>query len=177
MSEFLNPKKVLDEIFLTPNMIAADFGCGSGGWTIPLAKKLHHGKVYAIDILSEPLSVLNQKAKSEDVSNIQTIKGDLEKENGSGLKEESCDFVLIANVLFQSEKKENILKEAKRVLKPNGEVLIIDWKKTSFLAPKEGKVDVEELKNLIQKLGFEIKKEFFAGEHHFGLLAKKTLKN
>ena len=49
-------------------MIAADFGCGSGGWAIPLAKKLEEGKVYAIDILEEPLSALRARAKLEKIT-------------------------------------------------------------------------------------------------------------
>jgi len=37
---FLNPKQTIDRLaFLEPDMVALDVGSGSGGWTIPLAKK------------------------------------------------------------------------------------------------------------------------------------------
>jgi len=56
--EFLNPKSIIKEhLTIKPGMVAVDFGCGSGGWTIPLAELLEHGRVYAVDILEEPLSV------------------------------------------------------------------------------------------------------------------------
>ena len=47
---FLNPQEVLNHLELEGDMVAADFGSGSGGWAIPLAKRLKFGKVYAIDI-------------------------------------------------------------------------------------------------------------------------------
>ena len=65
MEGFLNPSEVLESLELRKDMIAADFGCGSGGWVIPLAKKLEEGKVFAIDILEEPLSALRAKIKLE----------------------------------------------------------------------------------------------------------------
>ena len=71
--DFLDPQKVLDQLDLAPNMIAADFGSGSGGWAIPLAEKLTEGKVFAIDILKEPLSALEGKMRSKRILNIQTI--------------------------------------------------------------------------------------------------------
>ncbi|GAH20696.1 unnamed protein product, partial [marine sediment metagenome] len=40
---FLNPSEVLKQLKLKKDMIAADFGCGSGGWALPLAKKLEEG--------------------------------------------------------------------------------------------------------------------------------------
>ena len=75
--EFLNPSEVLKQFKLKKGMVAADFGCGAGGWAIPLAKKLEEGKIYAIDILEEPLSALRAKIKLEKIFNIETIKSDV----------------------------------------------------------------------------------------------------
>ena len=118
MVDFLNPNEVLNQLELREDMIAADFGCGSGGWVIPLAKKLEEGKVYAIDILEESLSALKSKAQLEKVSNIETVRVDLEK--GSGLGDSSLDLVLATNLLFQVENKNAIMGEIKRVLKKGG---------------------------------------------------------
>ena len=67
--DFLNPKLILDKLKLRKDMIAADFGSGSGGWAIPLARTLEDGFVYAIDILEEPTSVLKGKISRERISN------------------------------------------------------------------------------------------------------------
>ncbi|PIV14115.1 hypothetical protein COS44_00635, partial [bacterium (Candidatus Gribaldobacteria) CG03_land_8_20_14_0_80_36_40] len=83
MVKFVNPTEVLNKIKLKSDMIAADFGCGSGGWVIPLAKKLEEGRVYAIDIQEEPLSALGSKIRLAGLQNIKKILSDLEIENGS----------------------------------------------------------------------------------------------
>jgi len=169
--EFLNPSEVLKQLKLKKNMVAADFGSGSGGWAIPLAKKLEEGKVYAIDILEEPLSALRAKTKSEKIFNIETIKSDVEK--GSKLFNESCDFVLMTNLLFQCEDKKKVIEEGKRVLKPGGKILVVDWKLDASLGPKESRVSAEEVKKIAKELDLKLEKEFEAGSYHYGLVFLK----
>lgn len=167
MPEFLSPTKVLDQLELRSDMNGADFGCGSGGWVIPLAKRLEEGKVFAIDVLEEPLSALKSKAQSEGIFNIETIRADVEK--NSTLKDNSVDIVLMTNLLFEVEDRAAVLKEGKRVLKPGGEILVVDWEKSTKLGPPK-KVSSDEVKREAEKLGFKLKKELDTGGYHYGLL-------
>jgi ubiquinone/menaquinone biosynthesis C-methylase UbiE len=168
--EFLNPKKILEKLNLRKDLIAADFGCGSGGWVIPLTKILENGKIYAVDILEEPLSALNSKIKSQKIFNVEIVKGDVEK--GTRLLRESCDLVLMTNLLFECENKKKVLEEGKRVLKKEGKLLIVDWKKESKIGPEE-KVSPEEVKKMAEDLGFKLEEEFEAGPHHWALVFSK----
>jgi len=152
-------------------MIAADFGSGSGGWAFPLAKKLEEGKVYAIDILEEPLSALRAKSKLEKIFNIETIKSNVEK--GSKLFSESCDLVLMTNLLFECEDKKKVIEEGKRVLKPGGKILVVDWKLDAPLGPKKSRVSAEEVKKIAEEIDLKLEKEFEAGSYHYGLLFSK----
>ena len=170
MEGFLDPLRVLEQLKLSKDMIACDFGCGSGGWTIPLAKKLEDGIIYAIDILEEPLSALRSKAKLEKVFNIEPVKSDVEKT--SRLISEICDLVLMTNLLFECENKKEVLEEGKRVLKKGGKILVVDWKEGSPFGPKE-KVSIEEVKKIAQDLDLKLEKEFEAGIYHWGLLFTK----
>jgi len=169
--KFLNPFKILNLLDLKENFIAADFGSGSGGWAIPLAKGLENGKVYAIDILEEPLSALKSRAKFEKVLNIETIKSDIEKT--SKLFKDYCDLVLMTNLLFEVEDKTKVLEEGKRVLKEGGKILIVDWKKEAPLGPKEGRISAKEVKELAKKTGLKLEKEFEASIYHWGLILVK----
>lgn len=171
MAEFLDPQKVLSELNLKKNMIAADFGCGSGGWVIPLAKILEEGHIYAIDILEEPLSALRSKAKSEKLFNIDTLKANVEK--GTTLLSHTLDLVLMTNLLFECEDKKAVLEEGKRVLREGGKILIIDWIKDNPLTLEIERLDFEEIKNIAKDLGLELEKEFQAGNFHWGLLLVK----
>ena len=170
MQDFVDPESVFEKINLREGMIAADFGCGAGSWAIPLARILEEGKVYAIDVLDEPLSVLRSRMKSAKVQNIEIIKADVEK--NSKLLSNSCDLVLITNLLFEVESIKNVLLEAKRVLRGGGEILIVDWKKEAPFGPQK-RVSLEEIREIASQLGLEEKKEFPAGKYHFVLLLSK----
>ena len=172
MEGFLNPTEVLKHLKLKKEMVAADFGSGSGGWAIPLAKKLEEGKIYAIDILEEPLSALKAKIKLEKIFNIEAIKSDVEKT--SKLFENSCDLVLMTNLFFQCEDKKKVLEEGKRVLKKGGKILVVDWKLDAPLGPKEDRVSAEEVKETALDLNLRIEKEFDASPYHWGLILAKT---
>ncbi len=172
MPEFLDPNQVLNQISLRSDFIAADFGCGSGGWTIPLAQRLEQGKVYAIDIKEESLSALKSRMGLGKVNNIITILADAEKEIPE-LKNSSCDLVLMTSLLFQSENRKAIFKEARRVLKTGGNALIVDWNLNSPFGPRDGKVLPAEVKKMAAENDFQIKKEFNAGSYHYGLLFGK----
>jgi ubiquinone/menaquinone biosynthesis C-methylase UbiE len=171
LGNFLEPEEVLKELKLQEDIVVADFGCGSGGWAIPLAKQIIDGKVYAIDILQEPLSALRMKAKTEEINNIATVLADVER--GTDLLDESLDLVLLTNLLFQVDDKKKVLSEAKRVIKPGARILIVDWQPKAQMGPKEGRVDVEEIKKIAQELGLSVEKEFAASPYHYGLILVK----
>ncbi|MCD6500880.1 class I SAM-dependent methyltransferase [bacterium] len=172
MPEFVNPIEILNQIGLKANMIAADFGSGSGGWTIPLARKLEDGQVFAVDIQEEPLSVLESRAKLQGISNIQKIIANVE-EKIPGISDLTCDLVLVTDLLFQIEDKKGVFEEAKRILKPGGKILVVEWIPGVSLGPKGGAPSKEEVKEITKNLGFRLEKEFKAGDYHFGFVFVK----
>lgn len=163
---FLNPQKIIEELSLKGNESVADFGCGSGGWVIPLAKNLKNGQVYAIDVMEEPLSALKSKMEAEKVYNIRVIRSDLDKENGSTLRDEKIDIVIISNILFQTEEKKEVIKEAFRVLRRGGFLLVIDWLPEVANGPEE-RVSPQEVRSIAETSGLKFIKELNAGVYHF----------
>lgn len=175
ISSVLKPEKILDEIGITAGNIVADFGAGSGFYTIPLAKKVGpDGKVYGIDILEPVLDIIRSNARAANLSNIEFIRSDLEKEKGSTLADNSCDYVLIANVLFQSGKKPALLREAHRILKDQGKLAVIDWYPEKIPGAKSlHPVNPEEVKKLASEARFLYERELEVDPVHFGLMFKK----
>lgn len=170
MEGFLNPEEILKELDLKEEMTAAEFGTGAGIFSIVLAKKLKMGKVYGLDIQEEKLSALKNRAALEKITNISTILCDLEAVKGSTFQNNFLDIVLVCNILFQAENKSAIINEAKRVVKMGGQVLVIDWNENAPFGPKEGKITPKEVKEIAEKAGLTLKKEFKAGAYHYGLL-------
>lgn len=173
MEGFLDPNQALNQLDLASNMIAADFGSGSGGWAIPLAKRLQDGKVFAIDILKESLSALKSRSESERILNIQTVYSNVESRGGSKLGDNSVDLVLMTNLLFQLEDKKTVFSEAKRILKKGGKILIVDWLSKTPFGPEKGRVLPEEVKKLAKEGGLNFEKEFKTGAHHYGIIVEK----
>lgn len=171
MPSFLNPKEILEKLKLREEMKGVDLGSGSGGWAIPLAKILEEGRVYAVDVLEEPLSALRAKAKLERIDNIETIIADVEK--GTKLPDEIADIVLMTNLLYQCYDKNGVIAEAKRLLKPKGKILIVDWVKDNPVTMEIEKVSFEGIKYFIKAQGLKIEKEFSAGDYHLALILVK----
>jgi len=172
---FLEPETISKQLALRDDMTVADFGCGRGYFSIPLAKLVNQGKVYSLDVMEEALQAVSSQAKLEGISNIETIRGNLEILKGSKLADQSVDLVLLAKILFQSQKKSEILKEAKRVLKNEGKIVLIDWIAGSSLAPKKGWfISKEQAKQLVEKEGLTFDKELKMDSQHYGMVFKKA---
>lgn len=172
---FLNPDKIVNEFGIEQGMKIADFGCGAGYFTIAMARVVgEEGKVYAFDIVRTALEAVVSKSKVESLLNIQTSWSNLEVPNGSNLEDESVDMVLLANILFQSSRKNDIIKEAKRILKKGGKMMVIDWQKNQTMGPPEKLiVSKDSVKKMVKKEGFKSEKEFFAGINHWGMIFAK----
>lgn len=173
MEEFIDPKKIIDGLHLENDAIAADFGCGAGGFSIPLAQKLSRGIVYAIDVQASVLNSLKSLALTKKVNNIKFVRADLEKPRGSKMPDGSADLAVIANVLFQADDKNAIITEANRILKSGGKVLVIDWVSGAGQNMVKGATPIEEIKRIAIAIGLEPEKEFKAGNFHSGLLLVK----
>lgn len=157
-------------------MQVADFGSGTGFYTVPLARAVGpSGKVYALDAQPEMLELTRSKARESRLLNIAAMRVDLESPRGSKLAENTMDFVLISNILFQAEDKPALLKEAFRILKNGGEVAVIEWSSFGSAAgPRTEKiVPREAAEKLLDDSGFKRIKEFNAGDNHYGLLYGK----
>ena len=175
---FVSPDNIIEMLGVGPSMTVADFGSGSGHYVIPAAKRVgKSGKVYAIDILQDMLGFTRSQAQMENLTNIETIWTDLETPDATRLKENSLDLIIMSNILFQSENKEQVVREAGRILKPGGRVVIIEWdienQPANFGPPMEARVSPQTTKTLFEKMGFVFEKEFNPGDHHYGLIYRK----
>lgn len=174
-SKFIDPEHILGGLAIAENSLAADFGCGSGYFTIPMAKKLKDGQLYALDVLPAALESVASKAKIAGLKNIITKRVNLEKENGSKFEKDTFDWIILKDMLFQNKSKDIVLKEVYRVLKPGGKVLIIEWadKETSIGPLKDLKINRDNLEQLVRNEKFKIDSEIEAGDFHYGFVASK----
>lgn len=173
MADFLNVREVLRNLALAEGMSAAEFGCGSAIFATTLSRLLKKGHVYALDVQEEKISALNGRLAKEHIGNVSGIVCDLEAPGGSTLADAALDVVLIPNMLFQTENRYGILEEASRILKSGGQLLVVDWLKKGPFSPPAGMIAPEQVREMAAKLPLKMKKEFAAGDYHYGLLFVK----
>lgn len=173
----LDSKLILEKAKISEGMKVADLGCGGHGYFVyPLAHLVGRaGVVYAVDILRVMLENVRRKAMVENYPNVKTVWSDLEVFGATKIETMSLDRAFLINILFQSTKRVEMIREAVRMLKKNGKLIIVDWKEQSlpFGPDPENRVKVEALKEGAHKLGLELEDEYSAGQYHHGLIFRK----
>ncbi len=167
---FSDPVSNLSKLGLNEGMKVVDLGAGSGFYTFEAARRVGgSGRVYSVDVVKDLLERIRSVGKSSGLNNIEVIWGNFEKIGGTKIGEASADRVIASNVLFQVDKTDEFVLEIKRILKPGGKVLVIDWSEISPLSPKEI-ITSNKAQMLFEKAGFKLDQSFNAGDHHYGLV-------
>ena len=175
-SAFLRPDEVVQHLGIRPGMTVADLGCGAGHFTIPIARLVgESGSVFAIDIQKQAINSIASRANLEHLMQIEPVWADLETPEGSHLKADSVDCAIISNILFQTERKENIMAEAHRIIRPEGHLIILEWDETPFAVGPAMEIRIPKrfARSLAEGAGFLMEKEFEAGSDHYGLMFRK----
>lgn len=167
---FSDPASNLAKFGLTDGMKVVDIGAGSGFYSVEAAKKVgSSGRVYAVDVQKDLLERLRSVASGNGIRNIEVVWGNAEKIGGTKLREAIADRVIASNVLFQIEKPDDFCLELKRITKPSGKILIVDWSDVSTMSPPSV-VSAAKAQALFEKNGFKLEDSFGAGDHHYGLV-------
>lgn len=125
---FLRPSAVLREAGIREGMRVVHFGCGPGFYAIPAAQFVgKNGRVAAIDVRTQALEEVSQRAKMERLENLDIFRGDVAREKGSLLPDDWADLVVLANILHMSDPRA-VMTEAARIVRPEtGRVLVVEW--------------------------------------------------
>ena len=174
-TQFLNPQSIIKQIRLEPGMQVADLGCGTGYMSFAASRVVDEkGKVYAVDVQKNVLGQVKKEIQVENIKNIETIWSDVESLGATDIADQSLDMVFLVNILFLVNDKKSPFAEAKRLLKPNGKLLVVEWKKgnTSIGPSADKRIDLANIKQIAQEAGFSEEKEINSGTYHFGILFK-----
>ena len=174
---FINQDEIIRQLGLTNGMVIADLGCGAGYFTVPMARMLQNsGKIYAVDVLSSALEAVSGQAKLYGIMNLETVRANVEVAGGTKIPAGSCDLVVLANILFQCADRDTVLQEAKRILRPNGRMVVIDWiPNNAALGPKfENCFSEAEAKKLAITNGLRAVRDIAAGSTHYGFILESV---
>jgi ubiquinone/menaquinone biosynthesis C-methylase UbiE len=132
----------------------ADIGCGPGYFTIPLAKAVYNGKLFALDINDEMLAACRQRVEEARLGNVEVLKC---REFEFPVKEGSLNGAFLAFVVQQSPDKPRFLEAVRELLRPRGWCTILEWyhKKTETGPPLERRIDPADLQEMATAAGFQ----------------------
>ena len=169
---FLSPDHLVRELNLKSGDRVADLGCGTGAYTIALAREVGDmGQVYAVDVHREMLHTLGMTLERQNLMNVEVLWADIEK--GIPIDAYSLDAVVMSNILFQLENIESALTYVAKILKPEGELLVVDWSAShDGVGPHPDHVVPEQkAEELVQKHGFRVLRRVPAGKYHYAFIA------
>ncbi len=150
-----NTQLVIEKIQIPENGTIADIGAGTGYYSFKLAPKVPKGKVYAVEIQDEMIRLLNKKKLAIKDSVVEVIKGTVQSPN---LPANSVDLAIMVDVYHELEFPQEMLQAIKKALKPNGKILLIEYRGEDPTVPiKElHKTTVAQLNKELEANGFKL---------------------
>ena len=169
-----NPQQIVASAHIRPGARIAEIGCGTGWFSFELERASRpRGMVYALDKLPAMLQIL--ESKRENHERILTLPCG---ENEFELDDGEVDVVFHANVLHECENPELHLKEAFRVLKSGGRIVVVEWnwadEESQPGPPNVRRLEPATTRELLEKASFEIGSTDDAGPYHYVVVASKN---
>jgi ArsR family transcriptional regulator len=141
---------------LTPPLVVADLGAGEGLISQLLARRAK--QVWCIDNSPRMVEVGTELARKNGLVNLAYRLGDIEK---VPLPDKSVDVAILSQALHHAQHPQAAVLEAARILRPGGQLLIIDLNEHGFKKARELYADVwlgfkeNVLHGFMKKAGFQ----------------------
>jgi ubiquinone/menaquinone biosynthesis C-methylase UbiE len=151
--KILNPDLIWETANVKNPWVLVDIGAGTGFFAVPFSRKLKEGKVYACDISDAMLEWMEKNLPKETKGIVIPCKM---QEIFVPLSDCIADLVYMINLHHELEDPEKVVKEAYRLLKHGGKLMIIDWKKEEMQEgpPLSIRVTEETIVGHVRKAGF-----------------------
>ena len=156
---YQKPQEVMMALGLKTGEVIADIGAGSGYFTFRLA---HHvgekGKVYAVDVSPDMILHINRRIRELKVNNVLSILAD---PDDPLLPDRSVNRFFFSESWHHIENQTKYLSLIKRMLKPGGQVVMIDFHKRDLPVgpPIQMNIAREDLIKQMESNGLRLAKE------------------
>jgi ubiquinone/menaquinone biosynthesis C-methylase UbiE len=169
--DLVDAGRVFHELDLKRGSTFLDMGCGRGEYDIPVSKIIgDEGLLYAVDLWEEGIATLVERCSAEGVRNLEAIVADVGKR--IPIEGDTVDVCLMATVLHdlvETRDSERALKEARRVLKFQGSLTIIEYKKIDGPPgpPIQIRLAPEEVETMVAPHDFGRGRVVEVGPYHY----------
>jgi len=168
-----DPEAILAKILLKAGQTFVDIGCGGGFFALPAARLVgENGMVYGVDTDDISLNELGKLTSEEGLNNLNLTVGRAE----DVIPCESCaDIVFFGMALHDFAEPSKVLENAKKILKPAGRLINLDWKKESMKLgpPLQIRFSEKQAVELIEEAAYKILSVEDIGQYHYIIVASK----
>jgi ubiquinone/menaquinone biosynthesis C-methylase UbiE len=157
--DYQKPHEVIHALNLKSGEVIADIGAGSGYFTFHLARHVgDKGKVYAVDVSPDMILHINRRIRELKANNVVALLAD---PDDPLLPDQSVNRFFICEVWHHIDNQAKYLSLMKRMLKPGGEVVMIDFHKKELPVgpPMQMKIAREDVIKRLESNGYRLTKE------------------
>ena len=140
---------------VTNHGVVADLGAGEGTLAQMLARQAE--RVIAVDLSPKMVEFGSELARRHDLKNLEYRLGDIEE---PPLDDASVDLAFLSQALHHAGSPQKALEQAFRIVKPGGQLVVLDLLQHSFEEARELYADIwlgfgeGELAAMLEKAGF-----------------------
>jgi 2-polyprenyl-3-methyl-5-hydroxy-6-metoxy-1,4-benzoquinol methylase len=152
-NEWQKPDEVIRFLGDLKNKTIIDIGAGTGYFEFKMNEP--SAKIIAADVDERFIKFIDERIVSEKKMNIASRKAEYEK---PPIGEKEADIVFMVDVYHHIENRKDYFSLVKKGLKPNGEMVIVDFKKGDFEhgPPNEMKIHQQDIINEMKLSGFKL---------------------
>ena len=153
-------KEMIKALQLKEGMTVADVGCGNGYHSLVMAKLVgDRGKVLCVDIQQKMLDLLKQRAKKENISNYELIKG---KYTDPMLPKGKVDLILLVDAYHEFTDPGNMLKKMRESLSGNGVLVLVEFRSEDKSVPikEDHKMSKAQIEKELSGNGFKLVRSY-----------------
>ena len=168
------PDQVVEQMKLKPTDVVADVGAGTGYFSLRIAPVVKQGRVFAVDLQPEMLSMISDRIKQRNVANVIPVRS---LETDVSLPDASVDVVLMVDVYHEFAYPYEMMRSVVKALKPGGRVVQIEYRGNDPTVPikRLHTMTVEQCRREMAAVGLTWKEtKSFLPQQHFIVFEKPS---
>jgi ubiquinone/menaquinone biosynthesis C-methylase UbiE len=169
--DLIDARQLFDRLNIERGSTFVDLGCGPGAYATQAALRVgKEGRVYALDLWEAGLAALATEAETRGLSQLRVLAADICAI--LPLKDQTVDICLVATVLHDLVREgcaDRTLEEVRRILRPQGMLAIIEFKKFDGHPgpPISVKLSPDQLEQIVASHGLTRKAVIEIGPYNY----------